>query len=299
MSHVLTLVASPGNPDISKAHIKEIRKLADFYNLELDKRTHWLMDGRAVDLGPCGSVQSAMMTHLHDVLADDKVDVFCVPIDGRRKKLLIADMDSTIIEEETLDELAAYAGIKEEIAAITCEAMEGRLDFHEALHKRVGLLEGLEEQKLQETLERMKLSPGADALVKTMAENNATCVLVSGGFTFFTGAICKRAGFHHHHGNALEIEGGKLTGKVIEPILDQYAKVEFLKQHMQALDLGEESCLAVGDGANDIPMLKTAGLGIGYRPKPAVQDEIKNNILHGNLIACLYAQGYRDEEING
>ncbi|GJL85642.1 MAG: phosphoserine phosphatase SerB [Micavibrio sp.] len=297
MTHVITLVASEGNPDISKSHIKEMEKIIGFYNFKWEGKPEWLAKGRAVDLGLAARPQSALMSHLREFCADDKIDVFASPVENRQKKLLVADMDSTIIEEETLDELAAYAGLKEEIVAITTEAMEGRLDFAEALHKRVGLLKDLEAEKLQETLDKMVLSPGAETLVTTMNKEGAICVLVSGGFTFFTGAIAERVGFQHHHGNKLEIKDKKLTGMVQEPILDKHSKVDFLKQYTQDLGLGENDSIAIGDGANDIPMLKNAGLGVGYHPKPAVADAVQNVIIHGDLTAALYVQGYSKKDI--
>ncbi len=297
MTHVITLVASEGNPDISKAHIKEMEKILGFYNFKWEGKPEWLAKGRAVDLGLAERPQSALMSHLREFCTDDKIDVFANPSENRQKKLLLADMDSTIIEEETLDELAAYAGLKDEIAAITTEAMEGRLDFAEALHKRVGLLKDLDAEKLQETLDQMVLSSGAETLVKTMNKENATCVLVSGGFTFFTSAIAERVGFDHHHGNNLEMNDGKLTGIVHEPILDKFSKVEFLKQYTADLGLTENDSIAIGDGANDIPMLKMASMGIGYHPKPAVANEVHNAIIHGDLTAALYAQGYTKKDI--
>ncbi|HBR69102.1 MAG TPA: phosphoserine phosphatase SerB [Rhodospirillaceae bacterium] len=297
MTHVVTLVASEGNPDVSKAHIKELESILGFYNMETAGKPLWLDKGRAVDLSLTVKPQGALMLHLRDFLSKDKIDVFAGPTENRRKKLLLADMDSTIIQEETLDELAAYAGLKDEIAAITQEAMEGRLDFAQALHKRVGLLKGLEAAKLAETLENMALSPGAESLVRTMGKHGATCVLVSGGFTFFTGAIAERTGFHHNHGNTLGITEDKLTGTVVPPILDKHAKVSFLNKYTTDLGLSENDSFAIGDGANDIPMLKAAGMGVGYRPKPAVAAEIHNIIVYGDLTAALYAQGYNKKEI--
>ncbi len=297
MTHILTLVASNGNPDIAKTHFREIEDILGFYNMETTARPLWLHKSRAADLGISAKPQGALMLHLRDFLARDKIDVFAMPVENRRKKLLVADMDSTIIEEETLDELAAYAGLKDEIAAITQEAMEGRLDFAQALHKRVGLLKGLEAAKLAETLENMALSPGAESLVRTMGKHGATCVLVSGGFTFFANAIAERTGFHHNHGNTLGIAEDKLTGTVEPPILDKHAKVSFLNKYTTDLGLSENDSFAIGDGANDIPMLKAAGMGVGYRPKPAVAAEVHNIIVYGDLTAALYAQGYNKKEI--
>lgn len=164
-------------------------------------------------------------------------------------------MDSTIVDAETLDQLADYAGLKEKIGAITALAMEGKLDFGGALRKRVSLLKDLRMEAMHKTLERMKLNPGAVLLIKTMKKGGAKCVLVSGGFTFFTGAIAKQVGFDTHHGNTLEIHNDKLTGKVIEPILDKFTKADYLRTYVRDMKIKPEDVMAIGDGANDIPML--------------------------------------------
>lgn len=237
-----------------------------------------------------------MLAHMRDSLKDDEIDVFMTPIENRRKKLLLADMDSTIVTGETLDDLAEHAGIKDQVAEITRRAMNGKLDFQAAITERVGLLKGLETGALNDTLKKIQISPGAQTLISTMRENGTYCVLVSGGFTFFTAAVSMQLQFHSHQGNELEIEDGKLTGNVKMPILDKTAKVAFLKEYMNRSNLKAEECITIGDGANDIPMLKMAGLGIGYKPKPAVAEEIDNLIIHGDLTAALYAQGYREED---
>ena len=201
-------------------------------------------------------------------------------------------MDSTIAAGETLDDLAQHAGLKDKIAAITALAMEGKLDFHQAIRERVELLKGLNTGALADTLTKTNLNAGAEIFVRTMRGHGATCVLVSGGFKFFTAAIAARCGFEFDHGNELGIENNHLTGKVIDPILDKYAKVDFLKFYMEKQNLTANDCLTIGDGANDLPMLKMAGLGIGYHPKDAVKSEIANCILYSDLTAALYAQGY-------
>lgn len=292
MTHVLTLVASQGGAPLSDKHFKETGKILESYNLAFTGKTHWLDKGIAAEIGLSGGTQSAMTAHLRDFLARDRMDFFITPTENRQKKLLLADMDSTIATTETLDELAEYAGIKDKIAEITALAMEGKLDFHAALKERVKLLTGLPASALHETLAQTALSPGAKIFVRTMRAQGATCVLVSGGFTFFTGAIAERCGFEFHHGNILEIADEKLTGLVKEPILDKFAKVSFLESYMQDLGLSPAETLSIGDGANDIPMLKMAGLGVGYHPKHAVAGEIHNCILYGDLSAALYAQGY-------
>ncbi|MGQ0527746.1 MAG: phosphoserine phosphatase SerB [Alphaproteobacteria bacterium] len=233
---------------------------------------------------------------LRAFLNEHKTDIFITPAHNRRKKLLRADMDSTIVTSETLDELAAFAGLKDKIAIITAQAMEGKLDFETALRERVALLKGLKSATLHETLEDMKLSPGAKTLVATMKKQGGTCVLVSGGFTFFTSAIAKQCGFDFNHGNTLDIADEVLSGTVCGTILDKNAKAAFLEHYRAKISLSATDTMAIGDGANDIPMLKAAGLGLGYQPRDTVKAEIPNFIIHTGLTAALYAQGYREDE---
>ncbi|MBY0333082.1 MAG: phosphoserine phosphatase SerB, partial [Acetobacteraceae bacterium] len=227
------------------------------------------------------------------------VDLIAQPAEGRRKRLLLADMDSTIVTTETLDELAAFAGLKERIAAITARAMNGELDFKAALRERVGMLAGLPVQALEATWAETRLMPGAAALVQTMRAHGAHCALVSGGFTFFTGRVADRVGFHAHHSNTLEIAEGRLTGKVAEPILDKDAKLAALKRLAAEHGLPLSATLTVGDGANDLPMLLAAGLGVAFRAKPVVAAAARARVEHADLTALLYAQGYRAGEIIG
>ncbi len=260
----------------------------------------WLDKKISAEMALSGKAQSSLIMHLRETLAKERIDFFVTKRENRQKKLILADMDSTIAKNETLDELAEYAGIKDKVAEITMRAMEGQIDFHDALKERVGLLKGLKTTALSATLEETELSDGAKTLVKTMKKQGSTCVLVSGGFTFFTDAIASQCGFNFNHGNELEIIGDSLSGNVIPPILDKFSKVEFLEGYMKDFNLTPDDCLTIGDGANDLPMLKMAGLGIGYHPKEAVKSEIGNCILYGDLTAALYAQGYskKDFEIN-
>lgn len=293
MSSILTLVASDKKKPVTKKHIKEISKIAEFYNISITGSVDWLSKDIAVDIILSDKPQKSLIAHLRDFFTEDRIDFFVTKPGKRRKKLLMADMDSTIVESETLDELAAFAGIKDQIAEITQRAMEGKLDFHSALRERVGLLKGLEASKLQETLNDTIVNPGAKDLVQTMRDNGAGCVLVSGGFTFFTKAISEEVGFEFHHGNTLEIEDNVLTGQVKDPIQDKHSKLSYLRQYCEDMGIDAQDVVAIGDGANDIPMLKAAGLGIGYYPKEAVLKEIDNAILYGDLKSVLYAQGYK------
>ncbi len=294
MSYVLTLVAS--RSPLTDRHLKTAGKIAFFYNLEPPKKPVWLARRKAADLHFTDRPPGPLLVHLREDFSKDGIDVFSTPSEGRRKKLLLADMDATIVTTETLDELAAHVGIKDQIAAITQKAMDGTIDFKTALRERVALLKGLSADKLQETLDETLLSPGADILIKTMKKHGADCVLVSGGFTFFTSAIASRTGFDHHHGNTLDIADNMLNGRALEPILDKESKLDFLKTYTTSFKLNPSETMAIGDGANDLPMLKAAGLGIGYKPKLSVARDIENLIIHGDLTAALYAQGYSDSD---
>jgi len=227
------------------------------------------------------------------------IDAIPSPSGLRRKRLLIADMDSTIVTGETLDELADFAGLKDRIAAITRRSMNGEIDFAQALRERVAMLRGLRLDALEQTWQRVRLTPGAAELVATMRANGAVTALVSGGFTFFTGRVAELVGFAVHRSNVLLHDGQTLTGAVAEPILDRDAKLQTL------LSLAAERCiplsdtLAVGDGANDLAMLRAAGLGVAFHAKPIVAAEARARVDHGTLRAVLFAQGYRAEGIIG
>jgi phosphoserine phosphatase len=225
------------------------------------------------------------------------VDANAQPAAGRRKRLLIADMDSTIITSESLDELAEYAGLKEVISAITARAMRGELNFEAALAERVAMLAGLPESAIDAVLARIEITAGAAALVATMTANGAYCALVSGGFTPMTGAIRARLGFDEDRANRLEIAGGALTGRVLEPILGREAKLAALHELAGRLGTGPLDAVAVGDGANDLAMLQAAGIGVAFRAKPAVREAAAFRIDHGDLTGLLYLQGYRAAEI--
>ena len=225
------------------------------------------------------------------------IDLVVQPAKGRRKKMLIADMDSTMIQQECIDELAVVAGIGPRVAEITARAMNGELDFEGALRERVGLLKGLEAGVIDQVLdERITLMPGGRALVATMKAAGGYTVLVSGGFTNFASRVAEELGFDEHRANTLLIEDGKLTGQVAEPILGREAKVATLKEVSARLGLGHEAVMAVGDGANDLGMLGLAGAGVALHAKPVVAAECDIRINHGDLTALLYIQGYARDE---
>lgn len=227
------------------------------------------------------------------VLDDLPLDHCLQPWNGRRKKLLVADMDSTIIGCECLDELADFAGVKDHVSAITERAMRGELSFEPALRERVAMLKGLPEADLQLCYDqRVRLNPGARTFVRTMATQGARCLLVSGGFSFFTGRVAEAAGFHEDRANTLGAEGGMLTGTVGEPILGREAKLAALQGEAARLGLDLTQILAIGDGANDLAMIEAAGLGLAYRAKPIVAAEADAKIDHGDLTTALYFQGY-------
>lgn len=288
---VATLIAS------GKLTDEVVREAFDRLHTSDHKVTaqHWLDEGDAADIFFEGGLASA-----REVLAGldhGQLDIVVQPESDRRKKMIIADMDSTMITVECIDELADYAGLKPQIAAITESAMRGEIDFREALDQRVSLLKGMDEQLLAECRrQRVQLSPGARTLVQTMKAHGAHSVLISGGFMPFAGPVGESIGFDRVFANVLEIQDGKLTGKVLEPIVDSAAKLARLKSEAaeQGIKLGDT--LAVGDGANDIEMIAAAGLGAGYHPHPACAEAADMVIRHHDLTALLWAQGYPRRE---
>jgi phosphoserine phosphatase len=289
MSSVLvaTLVANPSKTRLSEATLDRAAQA-----LGGVERRRWLDEGVAADLIFTGELQPKRAA-LEKALADEPVDVIVQPLARRLKRLLVADMDSTLIGQECVDELAAVAGVGDRVAAITERAMRGEVAFAPALRERVALLAGLPETVIDDVLkDRIRLNPGARTLVKTMRANGAYVAIVSGGFRQFTRAIRERIGADEDRANTLMIEGGRLTGKVIEPILGQDAKLGALKEIAAAMGLTLDDTLAVGDGANDLPMLEAAGLGVAYRAKPKVAANAHARIDHADLTALIYAQGF-------
>ncbi|WP_225026911.1 phosphoserine phosphatase SerB [Xinfangfangia pollutisoli] len=226
-----------------------------------------------------------------------RIDLAVQKAEGRRKRLLIADMDSTMIRQECIDELADEAGVGAHVAGITARAMNGELDFEAALRERVNLLKGLPENVIDRVLrDRITLMPGGPVLLATMRAQGAYAALVSGGFTAFTAAIAARLGFHENRANTLLVEGGVLTGTVADPILGKEAKLQALEEITARLGITPEDAVAVGDGANDLPMLQRAGMGVALHAKPRVQADCDIRVNHGDLTALLYLQGYAREE---
>lgn len=252
----------------------------------------WLDEGDACDLPFAGLTAEEARAALEGLRTG--VDVIVQPTEGRAKRLLLADMDSTMITIECIDELADYAGIKGQVAEITERAMRGELDFEGALDARVKLLAGLDAGVIDRCREeRVKLMPGARTLVQTMRAAGARAVLVSGGFTAFTDAVAAAIGFHRAVANVLDIEDGRLAGTVQRPIVGAETKRQTLLAEAGALGISASAVLAVGDGANDIPMIREAGLGVAYHAKPATAAAAGARIDHGDLTALLWAQGYR------
>jgi phosphoserine phosphatase len=296
MPHVLTLVAPKGA--LSKDTVSEVRGALQRLGASVDG-PDWLSPDEAADLPFEGLAPEQADAAARAALDGEAVDAIAQPAEGRRKELLLADMDSTIVTTETLDELAAFAGIKDHVAAITRRAMNGELDFPSALAERVALLAGLPVSALERTWDETAMMPGAAELVATMAAHGAHCVLVSGGFTFFTERVTARLGFHAHQSNTLLIEDGKLTGRVAQPILDRDAKLAALKRIAAERGLPLSTALAVGDGANDLDMVRAAGLGVAFKAKPIVASAARARVDHSDLRALLFAQGFRAADIVG
>ena len=298
MSHtVLTLICNPQAPALSDDRAADVSAFLADHEFGPARRVI-LAEGIAEDYVLDGAFDAQdLEIAARAQLGDVPIDIVVQPAENRRKKLLIADMDSTIIEQECIDELAEFAGLRAEISAITERAMRGELDFDGALTERVAMLKGLPESTLEEAFEtRISLTPGAKTLVQTMNMRGAYTALVSGGFTFFTERVAAAAGFQVNQANTLILENGALTGAVGAPILGRAAKEEALLRLCKDQTIAPEETLAVGDGANDLSMLGAAGLGVAFRAKPAVAEAADASIRHGDLSALLYLQGFPSAE---
>jgi phosphoserine phosphatase len=290
MTHVATLISDPAKPALDDA---AIALAVGVLTTAQDMRV--LDPGIAVDLPftPSGADDQAIAQRLRTALGGLRIDVVVQPLAGRRKTLFVADMDSTMIGQECIDELADYVGLKAHVATITERAMRGEIAFEPALRERVALLKGLPVAVVDEVIrERITLTPGARTLVATMRKNGGTTCLVSGGFTLFTSRVGAMIGFDENRGNTLVVEDGRLAGRVEEPILGREAKLVTLIELRDRLGLAASETLAAGDGANDLAMIEAAGLGVAYHAKPKVADAAHARIDHSDLTALLYLQGY-------
>jgi phosphoserine phosphatase len=285
---VLSLIANPADPELEVALVAAVVA-------QTGGELNWLSHGVACDILEPTAPQALEIAR--DIIGSSKVDANVVPTEGRRKLLLVADMDSTMIEQECIDELAAALDLKPQVAEITERAMRGELDFGEALDTRVALLKGLERSVIEEIRrEAITLTPGGRALVHTMKAYGAYASLVSGGFTFFADYFAKRIGFDEAIANVLVFDGDRLTGTVAKPIVDKSTKKNRLLELVAERGLDVSQTMAVGDGANDLDMIEVAGFGVALHAKPAVAAAAPYKIDHGDLTALLYLQGYAEDD---
>ncbi|UWM79820.1 phosphoserine phosphatase SerB [Rhizobium sp. SRDI969] len=292
MALVATLVANPSNPVLTPEIAEQAAKAVNASGL------YWLADGIACDIAlRDGTDMQAAEANILAVISSAPIDLVIQEQETRRKKLLIADMDSTMIGQECIDELAAEVGLKEKVAIITARAMNGEIAFEPALRERVALLKGLPISVVDEVIaKRITLTPGGPELIATMKSKGLYTALVSGGFTVFTSRIAATLGFDENRANTLLEDGGILSGFVAEPIFGKQAKVDALNEISARLGISPEEAIAVGDGANDLGMLQLAGSGVALHAKPTVAAQARIQINHGDLTALLYIQGYRKTE---
>lgn len=297
MTFVLSLIAAKSKAALSQPEIDRAARALEAAGAQ-PGAADWLSPEEACDIPFEGAAEMALKAAR--AALSGPVDVNAVPAAGRRKRLLLADMDSTLIGQECVDELAAEVGQRDAVAAITERAMRGEIAFEPALRERVALFAGLPVSVIERVIAtRITINPGAAAMVATMRAGGAHTALVSGGFTLFTGVIAERLKFHEHRSNTLIAEGERFTGRVAEPILGREAKVEALEALTAALGIEAEAALAVGDGANDSGMIRAAGLGVAYHGKPALREAADAALDHADLTGVLYLQGYRRDEIVG
>lgn len=291
MLQIASLIASPDKPVLTDTQLAYLVS-----ELPRAGLVDWLAPGIAAEIPFVMRTQALpdVWETASDIVGDLPIDLNIFPAVERRKRLLVADMDSTIIEQECIDELAEVVGIKAEIAAITERAMRGEIAFEPALRERVALLKGVDQRAIARIVEeRITATPGAATLVRTMRAHGAYTALITGGFTLFAEPVASRIGFDEHRANRLEFSGSEMTGRVEEPILGAASKRAALIELRDRLGLAHEDTMAVGDGANDLHMLAEAGLGVAFRAKPAVAEAATARVRHGDLTALLYLQGYR------
>jgi phosphoserine phosphatase len=290
LTEVITLIAAPGAEQPLPGVVARLAR-------ELHSEPDWLAPGRACDLAFSGDEPKATETIARRIIGEMAIDVLVQPAAGRRKRVFVADLESTIIENEVLDELAEFIGLRERVAEITRRAMNGELDFAASLAERVALLKGLPETVLAEVAQRIRLMPGARPLLATLRAAGVLTALVSGGFTVFAEPVAAQLGFERVVANRLDIEAGRIAGTVAPPLVTGETKCQTLLALARECGVAVSATLAAGDGANDLAMLNAAGIGIAFHAKPAVAAAARWRIDHADLTALLYAQGYRQEEV--
>ncbi len=291
--YVLTLIGTMRSEPLEPVHIKRVIQC-----LGTTCKENWLAENEACDLFfESAHSASAITMQARDALSGTAIDAVCTSAEGRRKQIFISDMDSTVINQECIDELGDAIGLGSQIKEITAAVVSGEISFSDALRQRLALMKGMERSLLESVYEkRITLKSGARTLVQTMLHHGAYCVLVSGGFSYFTSRRAERIGFHEQQANELVFHEGKLTGEVREPILGRSAKLNTLMKLCGDKGLEPRDVLAAGDGANDIKMIKAAGLGVAFHGSQSLKEQANASIEHNDLTALLYIQGYRKEQ---
>lgn len=295
MQKILSLIADPAKAGVDEPLAEAAGAALESAGAETTD-CNWLAAGVAAEIGFDAPDAAAAEASVRERLAGAPVDIVVQPAEGRRKELLVADMESTIIQNELVDDMAEFVGVRHEVAKITAKAMNGDILFRPALRDRLAYMKGLEESMLEPVIAGIEYMPGARVLVRTMRRHGAHTALVSGGFTVFTAHVRKELGFDFDLGNDMEIVDGRLTGKVVEPVLGRDAKRDALLRLSAEHGAGPRDAVAVGDGFNDLPMIEAAGLGVAYHAKQGVAAAAAVRIDHGDLTALLFLQGYRPEE---
>jgi phosphoserine phosphatase len=296
MTYRLTLVSAPNVP-LRLPVLQQIARTLDDFGVHVVDGPHWAAPHRAAFLTLNTSPRPDHMATLRLMCGPDQVDVLVIQESGCANdtcgiRLFLADMDSTMLVGETLDDLAELVGVREQVAALTAKAMNGEMDYRAALAARLELIKGVGPEKLTKVLKNQRASPGGRTLVATLNAYGVRTVLVSGGFTYFTEPVAQSLDFKHNYGNILDVDhNGCITGKVLDPLIHHSEKLKILETYVRDMNIRTDQVMAVGDGANDVPMINAAGYGFAYRPKPAVRDKVVNHILYGDLTSILYAVG--------